>query len=365
MRAPSARAAGAVGPLGRRGRTVSAALLGAAVLAGCLSSAPPRDAWMPRIAPADAPGAAALGVDAAEIRRLQLIGANLVSVLVQLPGMSPSERTLQVSSPRSAFGHVIVRALEDAGYGLQRVSADQGLHYVAYRRRTAVTDAGEITDYGLSIGELGVSREYVVEEGRVYPSSPMTVEGTDALDRVALDDELFREQGGRTAFVSGLRGPDGLASAGLVEVAVREDDALPPTARTAPAEHVEATVLEGARAAGADAVPEPRTHERLRRTVLIFDDAATRVMGAANKQAVRLLARDVEPGDVFVVNACTAADGRDDAAAARALRVREEFLTHGLAGEAVRTGPCIRASFRHRSDDAPVPVEIVQYRRRP
>ena len=348
-------------------RTALAAAAVAVALAGCLASAPPRDAWMPRIAAADAPGARALGVDAEAIRRLQLIAANLVSVLVQLPGMSPSERTLQVSSPTSAFGHVLVRALEDAGYGLQRVSADQGLHYVAYRRRTAVTDAGEVVDYGLSINELGVAREYTVEEGRVYPSSPVTVEGVERLSGIALDDELFREQGGRTAFVSGVRGPDGLgAGAGLVEVAVSESDALPPEARTAPADLVEAVVLDGARADAdeAGALPDERTHERLRRTVLIFDDASTSLMGAANKQAVRLLARDVLDGDVFVVNACTAADGRDDAAAARALRVREEFLSHGLPGSAVRTGPCIRASYRHASDDAPVPVEIVQFRRR-
>ena len=356
------RPAGSAAPPGAAPAAALLAVLFAAPLAGCLSSAPPRDAWMPRIAPADAPGAKALGVDAAEIGRLQLIAADLVSALVQLPGTSPSGLTLQVSAPGTAFGHVLVRALEDAGYGLQRVSADQGLHYVSYRRRTSLTDAGETVDYGLAIGELALSREYVVEEGRIYPSSPMTIAGSDP-GAVALDDALFREQGGRTAFVSGVRGPDGLVpGGGLVEVRVSESDALPADARTAPAAHVEAALLEGA-GRGAP-LPDERTHERLRRTVLIFDDASTRVMGAANKRAVRLLVRDFDAADVFVVNACTDADGRNEAAASRALRVREEFLGHGLPEAAVRTGPCIRASYRHPSDDAPVPVEIVQYRSR-
>ena len=341
------------------------ALAFAFALAGCLSGAPPCDAWMPRIASAEAPGARALGVDGAEIGRLQLIAANLVSALVQLPGMDPGGRTLQVSSPASAFGLVLVRALEDAGFGLQRVSADQGLHYVAYRRRVADTDAGEVVDYGLSIGEIAVSREYAVEAGRVYPSSPMTIEGVPDPGAVALDDALFREQGGRAAFVSGVRGADGfVAPESLVEVSVAEEDALPVARRTAPRAHVEAAVLGDALdEGGAGPLPGPSTHARVRRTVLIFDDASTRLMGAANKQAVRLLVRDVAAGDVFVVNACTAADGRDDAADARALRVKEEFLSHGLAAETVRIGPCIRASYRHGSDDAPVPVEIVQHRR--
>ncbi|MBX2882263.1 MAG: hypothetical protein KTR32_20110, partial [Granulosicoccus sp.] len=49
---------------------------------------------------------------------LQLIATNLVSTLVQVPGMQTSSRTLQISAPTTAFGHAVVRALEDASYGL-------------------------------------------------------------------------------------------------------------------------------------------------------------------------------------------------------------------------------------------------------
>ncbi len=343
--------------------------LAVVLLAGCAGTLPPRDEWMPRIVATDDIDVSTLAIDAPELERRRLIAANLVSALVQLPDMRPSAVTLQVSVPTNAWGHVLVRALEDAGYGLQRVSADQGLHYLSYRRRVADTEAGEVVDYGLSIAGLELSREYTVREGRVYPSSLLSLRGTDDAALVRLDDTLFGEQGGNTAFVSGVRGADGRATGdGLVELAVDEFDEVPEALRTAPAAHVEAALLGtvlGVRS-GADeaALPNARTHERLRRTVLIFDDASTTLMGARNKQAVRLLVRDFRDGDVFVVTACTDADGRNDAAAARALRVREEFLSFGVPSAAVRTGPCLRASYRHPSDRSPVPVEIVQHRSR-
>ena len=112
----------------------------------------------------------------------------------------------------------------------------------------------------------------------------------------------------------------------------------------------------------AEASVELERLERLRRTVLIFDDADTRRMGAANKRAVRLLVRDARPGDLFVVTACTDVDGRDEAARTRGTRVIDEFVGHGVPPAAVRLAPCVRASYRHPSDDSPVPVTVVHYR---
>ena len=334
------------------------------LLAACASPAPRDDsAWLPRIAAAPAI-VAATPVD--ELGRLKLVATNLVSILVQLPELRPANTTLQVSEPVSAFGNSLIRAMEDAGYGVQQVSADQGRHYTSYSRRYAETEAGTVNDYEVSINAIQVRREFSESADGIFPSSLAIIEGSEAIASVVVDDALFREQGGvSTTFLSGARATDGsLAGTGIGEVEVRAEDALPDGQRTEAGE-----VLSDARQrfltmAGEARVRELTDHERMRRTVLIFDNARTLTMGAGNKQAVRLLARDVRRDDVFEITACTDADGRNATANARGARVAEELLSHGIDESAIYLAPCRRASYRHPSDDSPVPVEIVQHRAR-
>ena len=339
------------------------ALAALVALAACASPRDP-DRWLPT---GGGDAAAFEDLTDVELDHLALVATNLVAALVQLPETSPANVTLQVSPPTSAFGNTVLRALEDAGYGLQRVDADQGVHYVAYRARFAETEAGPVTDYELLVGDVRLQREYVHGDTRVFPSSLLTLDGTAAAPAdIVLDDAVFREQGGEDdAFISGVR-TEGGAPSQVREVAVNDFDAQPEGSRTAPAEILDAARRRRALADAerGDAAIDLDDWERRRRTVLIFENAETRTMGAGNKQAVRLLARDTGPDDVFVVTACTDADGRDDASRVRGARVVEEFLGHGIAAEAVRLAPCIRASYRHASDDSPVPVEIVQFRRR-
>ena len=336
--------------------------LGAALacaLLGACATLPDPGPWMPR--GGGDPGAFD-DMPAAERDQLARVATDLVAALVQLPELSPTSVTLQHSPPRSAFGNTVVRALEDAGYGLQRVAADQGAHYVAYSRRFSETEAGPVTDYELSVGDIVLQRAYAHDAARVFPSSLLAIEGSAARpDDIVLDDAMFREQGGDgAAFISGVRAGGELTS-DVDEVTVDDLDARPAAQRTSARE-----VLDGARTrrtlAVAEASVELERLERLRRTVLIFDDADTRRMGAANKRAVRLLVRDARPGDLFVVTACTDVDGRDEAARTRGTRVIDEFVGHGVPPATVRLAPCVRASYRHPSDDSPVPVTVVHYR---
>ena len=342
----------------RRTLTPALAVPLALALGGC-ASAPDTSAWLPR---GGGEPAAFEGRTPAELEQLARVSTDLVAALVQLPETSPASVTLQHSPPRSAFGNTVLRALEDAGYGLQRVPVDQGTHYLAYSRRFAETEAGPITDYELSVGEIRLHRAYVHEGARVLPSSLLAIEGSAVRpDQIVLESTMFREQGGEgEAFISGVRA-GGEVPANVDAVAIEAFDARAPERRTPTRE-----LLDGARTRAALAIAEGglelESRERVRRTVLIFEDATTRLMGPANKQAVRLLARDARAGDLFVITACTDADGHDEAARRRGARVIEEFAGHGVPVGAMRLGPCTRASYRHISDDSPVPIEIVQYR---
>lgn len=299
-----------------------------------------------------------------ELRRLQLVSTNLVSALVQIPEMEVGTATLQVSSPTTAYGNTLLRALEDAGFGIQRVSADQGLNYVTYGKRFAETEAGPVTDYSISVGDIEVKREYDVNKRGVFPSSLLLVSGTRNIVDIELDDSIFTEQGGSgDTFISGV-GSDSIdaPTTDVSTVTVNEYDATPIAQRKS-----QLGVLSNARHRiyAKESADNPFNLDRylqVRRTVLIFKDKKSIVMGRGNKQAVRLLANDFAAGDVFSITACTDVDGKNDASQIRGIRVEEEFVSHGINARSVQLEPCVRASYRHSTDNSPVAVSVVQYR---
>jgi len=297
-----------------------------------------------------------------KLEHLRLISIDLVSALVQLPAVNPTAVTLQVTEPKTAFGNLVVRALEDSGYGLQRVSADQGLHYVQYSQRFAETDAGPITDYVLRVGDVSLDREYIENENGVYPSSLLKVDGAERPDLIQLDESIFQEQGGDgEIFVSGVAAGRNLND--VREFSANAYDKTPVEQRRARSEQL----LTARRSAIARVVTgeELEGYDRLRRTVLIFDNPETRIMGAGNKQAVRLLVREYEAGDIFQIAACTDVDGKNDESVLRGIRVVEEFLSYDIPVESVVKAPCRRSPsitsvvdleiYRHANRKEPYP----------
>ncbi|MFK7992690.1 MAG: hypothetical protein AB8B87_01040 [Granulosicoccus sp.] len=304
-------------------------------------------------------------ISAPERAHLQLIATNMISTLVQIPRMQSGSITLQINKPQTAYGNAVVRALEDAGFGLQQVNADQGQNYVSYSKRLSETESGLVTDYELSVGKISLRREYSVQDGNlIYPSSLLTIDGTDSIADIELSDSIFVEQGGRgDAFISGVQlegEPD--PNLAVKTVDVRDYDELPADKRTP-----QADIFDQARLhffeiqARRDSPPLDRFNKH-RRTVLIFDDNQTQLMGATNKQAVRLLVREFSDDDIMIIKACLDADGSNDAAMTRAIRVEQELLGFGIPPESTYIAPCARASYRHSSDDSPTPVELVHYR---
>lgn len=300
-----------------------------------------------------------------ELSHLQLVSTNLVSALVQIPELQPEAVTLQVQRPVSAFGNTLVRALEDAGFGLQLVSADQGRHYVSYSRRSGETDTGPVTDFELAVGAIEITREFVIKEQGIYPSSLMRIGGTEYVADVALSDTLFQEQGGPgDAFISGTDAPgDTALDSPIQEVAVRDFDKRPVEKRTAPSSVFAEARRRFFEADAERSVPELSRYKKFRKTVVIFADNETHFLGEANKAALELLVREYRAEDLYVIKACNDADGENKAALERAIRVEEELTGHGVPAASAWIAPCVRASYRHPSDNSPTPVEVIHYQR--
>jgi len=301
-----------------------------------------------------------------EIRRLRLVATNLVAALVQIPEARPAVATLQVRRPASAFGNLVVRALEDAGYGLQRVDADQGRNNVTYSQRFARTESGPVEDFTLSVGRIALSREYTRQGDNIYPASLMTLAGINPTDDIDLHDAIFTEQGDiGTAYISGTRMRDGAATGADVQtIDVRPDDPRPIEKRSA-SEHVLASARRHySERASMRGIPDLHRYTRQGRLVLLLDNASTLYLGRENKQLVRELVKRVGKADLVVVKACHDANGRNEGANAQAVRVEEEVVAYGVAADSVRIAPCAGASYRHvMSDDRVTPVEVVHFRR--
>lgn len=299
-----------------------------------------------------------------ERAHLQLIATNMIATLVQVPSMQFGAITLQINDPKTAYGNAIVRALEDAGFGLQRVSADQGQNYVSYSKRLSETESGLVTDYQLAVGKISLRREFSAQDNLLFPSSLMTITGIDSIVDIELEDGIFAEQGGQNdAFISGVQlegevDPD-LA---IKTIDVREYNELPADKRSSQNEVFTRARQRFFESQAQRETPPLDSFDKYRRTVLIFDNNQTQMMGDGNKQAVRLLVRGFSDDDIMLIKACLAADGTDDAAMNRAIRVEQELLGFGIPPQSTFIAPCARASFRHSSDDSPTPVELVHYK---
>lgn len=300
-----------------------------------------------------------------EASDFRLIATDLVSAMMQLRELNPTTTTLQISEPVNEFGEVLETAFENAGYGLQRVSADQGRHYVSYAIRSSETDAGSVTDYLIRISGIEIRREYNRTDAGVYPSSLMFIKGTDSNTDIKLSDEIFAEQGGDESYLSGVEPATNqtLLVGNIREIVSDSDTGIVAGRRTG-----QQAALNRAKD---HLYEQERKFEnsdlenkvRYKRVVILFDDNKTLEMGAGNKQALRILYQDYQRGDVFEITACDDFDGKNEMAERRAVRVKEEFLGLGAPTEAVFRAPCVRSNFRHHSDTSPVPVAIVHYRK--
>ncbi len=188
---PAARPPSTLGPrtAPRRARTRAIASLGALVaLAGCTALPPAlQHSLQESLEAADpnAPGAVA--------KRTEPVVSDMVSALVQL--RDPVRTTVQVgppagTQPNDAIRATLVDALAAAGYGIQRVPADQGANFLdwSYAAGDAGPDAGGASlATRLSIGAVTLERDYLATDDGFVAASPLTVSGTRG--PVGLDDD--------------------------------------------------------------------------------------------------------------------------------------------------------------------------------
>jgi len=267
-------------------------------------------------------------------KHLDLIVTDLVTAMVQVYELVPLTTTLQVSEPRGTYGRKLVAALEKAGYGIQRVSADQGDFYLSYQNRTIQSDSRDVRDFTVRVGDIEIHREYDIVGGRVIPVSVVYVSGSSSYSDMVLNTNLFLQQGGKFEFVSGAE--------------FRLSDAS-----------VKATPIEKVNHSGSedtDSFAENSSATRsimsardldppLRRATLIFENDALTI-GRRNKEIIRSLLNEFNSAeDALFVSACPYGDEPQEHADEHVTRLKEELILNNVPASRIAEEGCVLSEY--------------------
>lgn len=328
----------------------------AVVLSGCATTASPPFAAAPHIVSQRHD----LNAD---------IAADLLSTLPQL--LEPLSTTLQFNNPDSGDIRPIVTRLVELGYGVQKVDADQGSHFIRLQDLSSSEDiANRTTKLRLAIGELEFERSYKVfkESGlrkdqedflwrrgvAVVPAGPLIVSGTSAelelLGFQLAQPELSESRelvAGSVVYTDSPALVDGVPAISLITEDVVKRVAESATGVTdynnrysnsftlENMTHVE----DSAFAAITD------SHNRVTREIVVFPDDSTVLGAPAKAQIKRVIDRYTKSSDVVGIIGCstgrtTLAMGNEGLALGRATRVAEEFFTAGIGRDKVFNEGC-------------------------
>lgn len=105
---------------------------------------------------------------------------DLVPVIAQI--YDPIDTTVQINrdSRDPLLAHFIDH-LTSEGFGIQRVSADQGANFVSYSRTSRNVDGKNLTRFSVQIGAVSVERDYASKgKNKIAPASKVRLSGTRA-----------------------------------------------------------------------------------------------------------------------------------------------------------------------------------------
>jgi hypothetical protein len=93
---------------------------------------------------------------------------------------APLKTTLQITnSDTDSRLTTYAILLAKNGYGIQRVTADQGVNYLSYNRATQVGKSPALITFTTQIGTVDISRDYIESStGTISPASPFRLSGT-------------------------------------------------------------------------------------------------------------------------------------------------------------------------------------------
>ena len=282
------------------------------------------------------------------------VAVELVSVLGQLPGLDPFSTTAQVSPIQSEFGDSVVDALQDVGYGVQRVSTDQGTTHVSYRMTQSIENSRTVTEFEVGLRGVRVARNYAKSSNRWAPTSAIRVYGAEPV-RVLVNDDLHPHSAEARRQITGVVFHD--AQGNILES--RDFTVLVGGGGNSDSGAIDSSTVQRSLSLGqasvfgrqrAYAIEDQRNFKTVAEVVLHFPSDNPSTLGARNKRAIAaLLQRHENNTDRFVIQGCSQGatlmwDGTESLSMERQQRVNKELLVSGVSPEAIVEEGCLRRS---------------------
>jgi len=286
---------------------------------------------------------------------------SLVGVLAQ--ALDPVTTTVQVSrGGDDPTTRRLVDALAARGFGIQRVAADQGAHFLEHDSEREPLKGGDSTlRWRVALGPVEVRRDFTLgRDGTLATASPIRLTGVrtelaaDTLDHPGLDIADAAHQ--RVDYVAGtaldMPAPIiALVTPEIVERTALDLTRVPGGRRVEPRPSVQG--LNASRVETGNLFYDATSNfgstldglERVERRVVVFADDSL-VLGPANRRMiVEFVERDVTEDDLLGLVGCSNGPtrleiGNEGLALGRAARVVEELIALGIARERIFDEGC-------------------------
>ncbi len=275
-----------------------------------------------------------------------IVASDLLSIFTQIT--IPFSTTIQVSSlDENSMVKAAVKGLVDQGYGIQRVTTDQGANLLRVIR-TQPTDDKSMYRYTLKVGNVVVSRLYDISNRGALPASVFEISGS--LIAADIDDSHFTEnynpQFKAVTYTSISTESERPTAISLItdDLVDRVSSAATQGAST---QAINSSQVEITNLFNGESVFQSitDTHNQMARQVLVFPNDSM-VMGDTNKLLVRDFLISYKTGsDQIRLVGCSngstnLAIGNEGLALGRAARVADELQRRGVPRDRILDEGC-------------------------
>ncbi len=276
---------------------------------------------------------------------------DLSGVVAQI--YEPLSTTLQVNASNGdPLLQYFISVLAKDGFGIQRVSADQGANFVSYTRNETTANRRPQIAFSVAVGAVEVAREYKVPRRNVVdPVSPFKLSGTRAsvtINDVASSKKIISDPSlSKATYVAPMNLEEqtpiiSLITPGLVEqVAAQSTDG--PSLQALNSSKIEVNNLFYGDHSSFASVLE--NHDKIYRQVIVFGNDSM-VLGSTNKSLIdQFVDNEIREGDVVSLIGCSNGPtsleiGNEGLALGRAQRVTEALTSRGVPRENVLDEGC-------------------------
>lgn len=272
---------------------------------------------------------------------------DVLSVMPQV--LEPRTNSIQFGpAENKALNTKAARTLAKAGYGVQRVTADQGVNFFSVLNEK--TEDG-LTSMRVSVGDIEVSRLYETSKSIVKPAGPFELAGTRARINPALSK------------LGATSKTDSIAS-NVEYTSIAPIDGGIPTISLLSDNIIQGVVSDATNAPGYRSINASRLEinnrfydeagafatllnqrERIAREIIIFPNDSMRLGEEGKRRITQLLRAFSEQQDLINVVGCSNGHtnlkiGNEGLALGRAKRITEELLALGVPSRSILDDAC-------------------------